>query len=181
MNSKSQLNKAISIEVSKFINENKEYFDSFDKIVIYYDNGQETLATILDIVFATNERAERRIEFDHIKKRLFQVSDMLTFIDKLDYKYHNNMPFTKAEKKFFKNKKKSIILGIYFEKNRNYNYKLHRLFSGMGNSRFCIAAAGFGKSRHMETVGGDFAAAGDNRVYHCLLAHGKGTNKAVSA
>jgi len=109
MNSKSQLNKAISIEVSKFINENKEYFDSFDKIVIYYDNGQETLATILDIVFATNEKVERRIEFDHIKKRLFQVSDMLTFIDKLDYKYHNNMLFTKAERYFFTNKEIEYI------------------------------------------------------------------------
>jgi len=103
INSKSQLNKAISIEVNKFINENKKYLDSFDKIVIYYDNGQETLATILDIIFATNERVERRIEFDHVKKRLFQVSDMLTFIDKLDYKFHNNMHFTNAEKYFFSN------------------------------------------------------------------------------
>lgn len=28
---------------------------------------------------------------------------MLTVIDKLDYKFHNNTPFTKAEKYFFKN------------------------------------------------------------------------------
>lgn len=103
MNSKSQLNKAISIEINNFINDNKKYLDSFDKIVIYYDNGQETLATILDIVFATNEKVERRVEFDHTKKRLFQVSDMLTFIDKLDYKFNNNMDFTKAEKYFFSN------------------------------------------------------------------------------
>ena len=103
MNSKSQLNKAISIEINNFINENKKYLDSFDKIVIYYDNGQETLATILDIVFATKEKVERRVEFDHTKKRLFQVSDMLTFIDKLDYKFNNNMDFTKAEKYFFSN------------------------------------------------------------------------------
>lgn len=103
MNSKSQLNKAISIEINNFINENKKYLDSFDKIVIYYDNGQETLATILDIVFATNDKVERRVEFDHTKKRLFQVSDMLTFIDKLDYKFHNNMVFTNAEKFFFTN------------------------------------------------------------------------------
>ena len=103
MNNKSQLNKLISIEINKFVNENKKYLDSFDKIVIYYDNGQETLATILDIVFATNDKVERRVEFDHVKKRLFQVSDMLTFIDKLDYKFHNNMTFTNAEKYFFSN------------------------------------------------------------------------------
>lgn len=109
MNNKSQLNKAISIEINKFIKQNQSYFDSFKKIVIYYDNGQQTLATILDIIFVTNERVERRIEFDHTKKRLFQVSDMLTFIDKLDYKFHNNMSFTKAEKYFFTNKEIEYI------------------------------------------------------------------------
>ena len=103
MNNKSHLNKAIFTEISKFVNDNKKYFDTFDKIVIYYDNGQETLVTILDIIFVADDRIERRIEFDHARKRLFQVSDMLTFIDKLDYKYHNNMPFTKAEKYFFTN------------------------------------------------------------------------------
>ncbi len=69
-------------EIGQFINDNKAYFDTFNKIVIYYDNGQETLATILDTLFATNPKVERGIKFDHIKKRLFQVSDMLTVIDK---------------------------------------------------------------------------------------------------
>ena len=103
MNNKSQLNKSIFTEISKFVANNKNYFDTFDKIVIYYDNGQETLGAILDIVFILNDKIERRIDFDHIEKRLFQVSDMLTFIDKLDYKYHNNMAFTKVEKYFFTN------------------------------------------------------------------------------
>ena len=106
---KSQLNRAISIEINRFIDENKTYLESFEKVVIYYDNGQETLATILDIVFAPNDRVERRIEFDHARKRLFQVSDMLTFIDKLDYKFYNNMQFTKAEKYFFTNKEIQYI------------------------------------------------------------------------
>lgn len=109
MNNKSQLNKAIFSEISKFVNDNQKYFDIFNKIVIYYDNGQETLGTILDIIFVADDRIERRIEFDHKNKRLFQVSDMLTFIDKLDYKFHNNMVFTKAEKYFFSNKEIEYI------------------------------------------------------------------------
>ena len=44
---------------------------------------------------------ERRIDFDHKEKRLFQVSDMLTFVDKIVYKHNNNMELTKAEKYFF--------------------------------------------------------------------------------
>ncbi|MCI8700308.1 MAG: hypothetical protein HFJ47_03075 [Clostridia bacterium] len=103
---------ALAREIGQFINDNKAYLDTFDKIVIYYDNGQETLATILDTLLATNPKVERRIEFDHTKKRLFQVSDMLTVIDKLDYKRKNNISFTKAEKYFFNGKDFRHIINL---------------------------------------------------------------------
>lgn len=104
INKKTQLNMNLARQMGQFIKENADYINSFDKIVIYYDNGQETLATLLDAVFATNPNIERRIDFDHKEKRLFQVSDMLTIIDKLDYKRKNKIPFTKAEKYFFNGK-----------------------------------------------------------------------------
>lgn len=104
INKKTQLNMNLARQMWQFIKENADYINSFDKIVIYYDNGQETLATLLDAVFATNPNIERRIDFDHKEKRLFQVSDMLTIIDKLDYKRKNKIPFTKAEKYFFNGK-----------------------------------------------------------------------------
>ncbi len=88
-------------ESSNSINGELNYLNESLNKQIY--NGQETLGAILDIVFILNDKIERRIDFNHIEKRLFQVSDMLTFIDKLDYKYHNNMAFTKAEKYFFTN------------------------------------------------------------------------------
>ncbi len=109
INNKKQLRKALLLALSQFIDENKDFFNSFDKIIIYYDNGQETLSNILDIVFSISAKVERRVNFDHTQKRLFQVSDMLTFIDKLDYKFHNNLPFTKAEKYFFSNKEIEYI------------------------------------------------------------------------
>lgn len=112
INKKMQLNMALARKIGQFINDNKAYFDTFDKIVIYYDNGQETLATILDTLFATNPKVEIKIEFDHIKKRLFQVSDMLTVIDKLDYKRKNNIAFTKAEKYFFNGKDFRHIINL---------------------------------------------------------------------
>ena len=85
INKKMQLNVALAREISNFINENKEYINSFDKVVIYYD---------------------------HKKKRLFQVLDMLTVIDKLDYKRKNNIPFTKAEKYFFNGKDFRHIINL---------------------------------------------------------------------
>ena len=116
INKKMQLNVALAREIGQFINDNKEYLESFDKIVIYYDNGQETLATILDAIFATNPKVERRVDFDHTKKRLFQVSDMLTVIDKMDYKRKNKIPFTKAEKYFFTGKDFRQIIDLLKKK-----------------------------------------------------------------
>lgn len=112
INKKTQLNMSLAREISKFLKDNAEYINSFDKVVIYYDNGQETLATLLDAVFATNPNVERRIDFDHKEKRLFQVSDMLTVIDKLDYKRKNKLPFTKAEKYFFNGKDFRQIMNL---------------------------------------------------------------------
>jgi len=95
------LRQKLSIEINKMVNENEAYFKKFDKIVLYYDNGQETLGTILDSIFYRFEGFEHRINFDHKEKRLFQVSDMLTYIDKYDYKYKNKMKISQAEKYFF--------------------------------------------------------------------------------
>ena len=95
------LRQQLSSEINKMIKEHETYFEKFDQIVMYYDNGQETLGTILDSIFLRFDGFEHRIEFDHKEKRLFQVSDMLTYIDKYDYKYKHKMEFTRGEKYFF--------------------------------------------------------------------------------
>lgn len=95
------LRQQLSSEINKMIKDHETYFEKFDQIVMYYDNGQETLGTILDSIFLRFDGFEHRIEFDHKEKRLFQVSDMLTYIDKYDYKYKHKMDFTRGEKYFF--------------------------------------------------------------------------------
>ena len=83
------------------IKEHEGYFEKFEQIVMYYDNGQETLGIILDSIFSRFDGFQHREDFDHKEKRLFQVSDMLTYIDKYDYKYKYKMQYTKSEKYFF--------------------------------------------------------------------------------
>lgn len=100
-NSGLTLRQKLSLEINNMIKDNEKYFKKFDKIVMYYDNGQEVLGTILDAIFGRYDGFEHRIDFNHKEKRLFQVSDMLTYIDKYDYKYKNKLPFTKSEKYFF--------------------------------------------------------------------------------
>lgn len=87
--------------INDLVKKNEKYFKKFDKIVLYYDNGQEILGTILESIFIRFNGFEHIINFCHKNKRLFQVSDMLTYIDKYDYKYKNKLEFTKGEKYFF--------------------------------------------------------------------------------
>ena len=101
INNKTQLKQSIAYQINNMIEENKKYFEKFDKIVMYYDNGQDILGTILDSIFLRFKGFEHKIEFNHKEKRLFQVSDMLTYIDKYDYKYKNKISFAKGEKYFF--------------------------------------------------------------------------------
>ena len=108
-NNKSQLNRELAVEINNFFEMIKDYMNEFDKVVIYYDNGQEALGAIIDTLLITRSNVEHRIEFNHKEKRLFQVSDMLTFVDKIVYKHNHNMTLTKAEKYFFTNKEIEYI------------------------------------------------------------------------
>lgn len=97
------LRKQIINEVNQMIKNNEGYFNKFDKIVMYYDNGQEPLGYILDSLFIIFNSYEHRVKFDHVEKRLFQVSDMLTYVDKAIYKHKKNIKYEKSELYFFGN------------------------------------------------------------------------------
>ena len=63
------LRQKLSTDINKMIKENESYFEKFDEIVMYYDNGQETLGIILDSIFSRFEGFEHRVDFDHKEKR----------------------------------------------------------------------------------------------------------------
>ncbi len=104
MNNRSQLNKALAIQMNEFFNSISDLMDEYEKVVIYYDEGQAQLGAIIDTLMITKNNIDRRTSFDKVRKRLFQVSDMLTYIDKMNYKRENKIEFTKAEKYFFQGK-----------------------------------------------------------------------------
>lgn len=108
--SRKVLKQRLSAEINAIIKGNEVYFKKFDKIVMYYDNGQEMLGKTLDSLFVQFESFEHKIDFDHKEKRLFQVSDMLTFIDKYNYKIKNKIPLTTGERYFFTNEDMRRIL-----------------------------------------------------------------------
>ena len=80
------LKKQLTMELNESIFNNLKYFQKFDKIIIYYDNGQSQLTSILEDIFKDFNISFIN-DFDKTKEKLFQVADMLTFIDKYYYKF----------------------------------------------------------------------------------------------
>lgn len=100
----------LETDLSEFIESQKKWLNKYEKIVIYYDNGQHELAAIIKNVFSQFNNAYIKTKFDHKGKRLFQTADMLTFIDKLSYKQQKNIPKSLSEKIFFEKKEFQSIL-----------------------------------------------------------------------
>ena len=98
------INKNISKELSMFLKDNLDYFQNFDNIIIYYDNGQNQLANILVSVFTSwfHDKLDYRIVSPY-KYRLFQVADFICTLCLIDNKLSCGKSLTQSEILFFEN------------------------------------------------------------------------------
>lgn len=103
----SHLSRAISEELRR----NKEYLESFDKVIIYYDNGQIELTKILTSIFNSLFFNVEFRKVQPVNYRLFQVADLICTLELLSIKERNHL-LTKSEEMFFgsvKELKKSYL------------------------------------------------------------------------
>ncbi len=91
-----KLTKAIISELSK----HEDYFQSFDKIIIYYDNGQKTLKRIINVIFNTKFTNVEVRKVNPIDYRLFQVADLICTLEHIYSKIELGI-FSNSEKEFF--------------------------------------------------------------------------------
>lgn len=92
----------ISKKLSAILHNNETFWNSFDKVIIYYDNGQIELTKILTSVFST---LYTHVEFRKVKPvdyKLFQIADLLCTMELLEEKAKTNS-FTHSENDFFNN------------------------------------------------------------------------------
>ena len=90
----------LSRKLADTINRNSDFFNSFDEIVIYYDNGQVELTKIITSVFNvffTNVDFRKVMPVDY---KLFQVADLLCSVELLSLKAEAKT-FSKSETEFF--------------------------------------------------------------------------------
>ena len=96
-----KLIQSISKYLSAFIRDNLAYFQDFDNIIVYYDNGQLQLTKILISVFGS--LFEGNIDFRGVmpsEYKLFQTADFLCTVSLLAEKLNNKIPLTNSENKY---------------------------------------------------------------------------------
>ncbi len=106
MAGKGEMVERLSKSLAVFLRENLAYFTSFDKIKVYYDNGQSEITTILTSVFSS---MFGNVEFKRVQPcdyKLFQVADMICTIELSKLNFDNKVT-TKSEEKFFESRRRS--------------------------------------------------------------------------
>lgn len=86
--------------IAAVLREHATYFEGFDKIIVYYDNGQVELTKILTTLFYT---LFSRVEFRKVKPaeyKLFQVADLICTLELLAEKAASGS-FSHSEAEFF--------------------------------------------------------------------------------
>ena len=91
-------------EMSLFIRDNIEYFQTFDEVILYYDNGQRNLNRILNSVLFTELSKYDVRKVSPKDYKLFQVADLICTLQLLDIKHKKN-ELSKSELLIFHNPK----------------------------------------------------------------------------
>lgn len=87
-------------EISKLLNAHQDFFRSFDKFIIYYDNGQNELSAILNAVLSIHFSNVEFRKAEPQKYRLLQAADFVCSMELLRIK-RDEKRLSKSEDKFF--------------------------------------------------------------------------------
>ncbi|MCB7320116.1 DUF3800 domain-containing protein [Lacrimispora sp. 210928-DFI.3.58] len=92
----------LSKGIANVLRVNEAFWNSFDRVIVYYDNGQIELTKILISVFST---LYAHVEFRKVRPvdyKLFQVADFICTLELLSEKADSGT-FSASEMEFFEN------------------------------------------------------------------------------
>lgn len=99
-----ELSERLAKEMGLFFRDNLDYFQQFDRMIVYYDKGQDEITRTLKIVFSS---IFNNVEFRVVSPedyRLFQVADLTCTLELL-YQKRETRSLSNSERVFFKNAK----------------------------------------------------------------------------
>lgn len=77
-------------DISTFLRNNLDFFLSFEKVIVYYDNGQRQITRMLNAVMATELTNFEVRRVQPVNYRLFQAADLLCTLKLLEKRYEAN-------------------------------------------------------------------------------------------
>lgn len=86
--------------INRAMNEHMEFFSDFDKIIVYYDNGQIELSAIINAVFSIQFSNVEFRKAEPQKYRLLQAADFICSMELLRIKREEKR-LSKSEECFF--------------------------------------------------------------------------------
>ena len=95
-----ELTAKLSKQISQFIKENLDFFNSFDDIKIYYDNGQIEITRIISTLFNAFFTAPIFKKVLPSEYKLFQAADLFCYLTLLSIKLKNHT-LSLSETRFF--------------------------------------------------------------------------------
>ena len=87
-------------EISKLITKHEDFLHKYDKIIVYYDNGQRELSAILNTIFSIHFTNVEFRKAEPQKYRLLQAADFICSLELLRIKKAENR-LSKSEETFF--------------------------------------------------------------------------------
>lgn len=91
--------------LSNLVRDNLEYFNSFEKIIIYYDNGQSQLKSLLLGIFSANFLNFEIVLARQSEHPFMQLADLVASLALLNYKIKDGN-LSKSENEFFAGRRK---------------------------------------------------------------------------
>ena len=107
-------------EITHFIRHHLNFFQSFDKIILYYDNGQHELTRILNMVLGTELSSYEPRKVLPVNYKLFQVADLVCTLTLLEKKTETG-ELTRSEQLVFHTKRDLHKEYIKKMKKREFN------------------------------------------------------------
>ena len=104
----SKLMERLGKQLTEFVDAQREGFDRFDTVKVYYDCGQKTITNFLHAFFEA--RNDVRVEFAQAvqprKYKLFQVADLVCTLHLIEMKIASGVGLSRSESRFFGGLKK---------------------------------------------------------------------------
>ena len=95
-----ELETKLTKAITKEVNKHEDYFQSFDRIIIYYDSGQKPLKRMLNIIFSSKFTNVEVRKVSPVDYKLFQVADLICTLEHTYKKIELGL-FSNTESEFF--------------------------------------------------------------------------------